>query len=296
MSIGGKVRADSGSYSKFVGIFECAPVSINPTAREYQELTGEEPKEDDKRFEYLGTSKDGNETVRVTVYLKEVKNGGLFPVSFFIENKVRRSKAAEGKTQKTQYINAQGSVTWAETEAMIKPWFAKFDFREALVGEEELYLFLRAWLHNLDYRDSSTLIYLPAKSLLKGVVKDLKDQVGGTFGGNLLAIATIRTNAEGKEFQSVNNKFFLPAYNSKNFGSKQFTLANTAYIRDKPLKERKAFEKFIVEALDPEFGVRDFMGAYLGTIREYNPEENPATQEEALIQGDLSYAADDSEF
>ena len=74
MSIGGKQREsqENGEYKKRVGLFEAKIVAINPTAEQYKNLLNIELKEDSKATEYLGTNNDGNDYLRVDVWLEEV--------------------------------------------------------------------------------------------------------------------------------------------------------------------------------------------------------------------------------
>ena len=52
------------------------------------------------------------------------------------------------------------------------------------------------------------------------MIKELKDQVDGAYCTNVAALATItvkQKDGENKEYQSIYNKAFLPAYYLKNF-------------------------------------------------------------------------------
>ena len=88
-NIGGKKREQSqvSDFKKSVGLFEATVVAINPDIEEYKEKLGMELKEDSKAVEYLGTSNDGNKTLRVDVWLEDVKNNNKFKATFFLENK-----------------------------------------------------------------------------------------------------------------------------------------------------------------------------------------------------------------
>jgi hypothetical protein len=144
-------------------------------------------KEDSKAAEYLGESKEGNTYLRLNFWLKNVKNGEIFqaPVSFFLEDKQRENK----DETKLQYINAIGSCSWADDPNNLPEWFTARESRVANVGEEELYTFLRTWLGKLDYRDAETILQIEWKKLMKGNVKDIKDQIGGEFCANVGVLA-----------------------------------------------------------------------------------------------------------
>ena len=217
-SIGGKKREQTQlpEFTKKVGLFEANVIAINPTAEEYKDLLNIELKEDSRVVEYLGKSQDGNSTLRVDVWLEDVKSKERFKVTFFLED-----KAKENKDQtKKQYINAVGSCSWADDPNNLPEWFASRDYRVAYVGEEDLYNFMRTWLGNLDYRDAETTLQIDWKKLMKGNLKDLKEQIGGELATTFVAMATVKTvikDEEAKEYQSVYNRAFLPAYSLKNF-------------------------------------------------------------------------------
>lgn len=287
--INGKKRESTTSseqYSKKVGLFEATVVAINPDIEEYKEKLGMELKEDSKAVEYLGTSQDGNKTLRVDVWLEDVKNNSKFKTTFFLENKEKENK---DKTKK-QYINNIGSCSWADDANNLPEWFAKRDYRVANVGEEELYNFMRTWLGDLDYRDAETTLQLDWAKMMKGNVKDLKAQVNGEWCTNIVALATIKTvqkEDEIKEYQGVFNKAFLPSYSLKLFRlvnySDQTVLKN---LRAKKSKDLKPHERFVINVTG-EYGCKDFYT--FKDLKEYNTDDN-------LVASDKVIAEDDAEF
>lgn len=274
MNIGGKKRessANSQDFTKKVGLFESKVIAINPSMEEYAEVLGMELKEGSKATEYLGTSNDGNTSLRVDIWLQEIKSGDKFKVNFFLENKLKTNKDGT----KAQYINNVGTTSWASDENNLPDWFKGRDYRQAYVGEEELYGFLRTWLGNLDYRDADTVLELDWKTLMKGNVKDIKSQIDGEYCTNVVALATVKTvekDGEVKEYQGVYNKGFLPAY-----ALKQFRLVNYAdtkvldSLRNKKAKDLKTHERFVVQVTG-EYGCRDFYA--LKDLFEYNADDN----------------------
>lgn len=285
-NIGGKKRESNGSnnqdYAKKVGLFESKVIAINPNMEEYAEVLGMELKEGSKATEYLGTSNDGNTSLRVDIWLQEIKSGDKFKVNFFLENKLKTNKDGT----KAQYINNVGTTSWAADENSLPDWFKGRDYRQAYVGEEELYGFLRTWLGNLDYRDADTVLELDWKTLMKGNVKDIKSQIDGEYCTNVVALATIKTvekDGEVKEYQGVYNKGFLPAY-----ALKQFRLVNYAdgkvldNLRTKKNKDLKTHERFVVQVTG-EYGCRDFY--VLKDICEYNADDNVVASD-AVITSD----------
>jgi len=287
-NIGGKKKEQlqSTEYVKKVGLFEATVVAINPDAEEYKEVIGIEVKEDSKSVEYLGKSQDGNATLRVDVWLEEVKNKDKFKVTFFLEDKERENK----DQTKKQYINNVGTCTWSDDPNNLPEWFSSRDYRVAFMGEEELYNFLRTWLGGLDYRDAETTLQLEWKKLMKNNLRDLKEQINGEYCTNVVALATVKTvikDDETKEYQGVYNKAFLPAYSIKQFRLVDFNNSNTlSTIRSKKSKDLKPYERFVL-TVTGEYGCKDYY--ILKDLKEYNADDN-------LVASDKAISEDGSDF
>jgi len=283
---GKKKEQQSNDYVKKIGLFEANVIAINPSAEEYKELLGTELKEDSRATEYLGESKDGNTTLRVDVWLEEVKNKDKFKVTFFLEDKEKTNKDGT----KTQYINSIGSCSWAADVNDLPTWFSSREYRTANVGEEELYNFLRTWLGALDYRDAETTLSLEWKKLMKGNVKDLKDQIGGEWCTPVVALATVKTvikDDETKEYQSVYNKAFLPAYSLKQFRLMDYGGSEVLEkLRNKKSKELKPHERFAI-AVNGEYGCKEFF--VLKDLKEYDPQDNFVSSNSPIAEDDGSY-------
>lgn len=288
MNIGGKKKEQTQlpEFTKKVGLFEARVLAINPDAEEYKELLGVELKEDSKATEYLGTSQDGNTTLRVDVWLQDVKSGDKFKTTFFLENKERVNKDGN----KNQYINSIGTTTWADSENSLPDWFASREYRKAYVGEDDLYNFLRTWLGNLDYRDAETTLQLDWKKLMKGNVKDLKDQIDGEWCTTFVTLATVKTvikEDETKEYQSVYNKAFLPAYTIKQFRLVDFSNPSILdSLRKKKSKDLKPHERFAIN-VHGEYGCKDYY--ILKDLKEYNPEDNLVASDKTMTDDGADY-------
>ena len=286
--IGGNKRQSTGesNFSKKVGLFEARVIAINPTIEEFKDKLGIELKEDSKAVDYLGMSQDGNKTVRIDVWLEEVKNKDKFKVVFFLENKERENKDGTKK----QYINTVGSCSWADDENNLPKWFTEREVRVAYMGEEDLYNFMRTWLGDLDYRDAETTLQLDWSKLMKGNVKDLRDQIGGEWCTNIVALATVKTvekDGELKEYQGVYNKAFLPAYTLKQFRLIDFSNSNTLkQLREKKSKDLKPHERFVL-GITGEYGCKEFYT--FKDIADYNADDN-------LVASDKVLEEDDSDF
>jgi hypothetical protein len=288
-TIGGKKREQSASaveFTKKVGLFEAEVVAVNPNAEEYKEILGMELKEDSKATEYLGTSQNGNKTLRIDFWLEEVKSKEKFKVTFFLEDLVKENK----DQTKKQYINAVGMCSWADDPNNLYEWFTNREYRPAFVGEEDLYNFLRTWLGNLDLRDAESTLQIEWKKLMNGNVRDIKSQVGGEFATNVVALATIKSvikDDDTKEYQAVYNKAFLPSYTLKNFRLLNYSDESILKtLRAKKSKELKPHERFVLNVTG-EYGCKDYYT--FKDLKDYNPDDN-------LVASDKVIADDDSDF
>lgn len=280
-------------FTKQIGIFTGEVVIINPSMEEYQEVLGITLPEESKAAEYLGESKDGNPYVRINFWLKNVKNGEIFqaPVSFFLENKERENK--EGT--KMQYINKIGTCSWADDPNNLPEWFTKTEYRVAYVGEEELYEFMRTWL-SIDYRKAEADLSLDWKKLMKGNVKELTEQIGGEYATNVGVLATVVTREkentetgemEKREYQSIFNKNFLPAYAIKHFRLVDYSDKDViARISAKKPRDRKAHEKFVLAVIN-EYGCRDSF--ILKDLQDYDPQDFIAATDKVISETGSDY-------
>lgn len=279
-------RQQQIEVTKKVGLFEAKVIAINPTAEEFKDVLEIELPEDSKVTEYLGSSRDGNTFLRIDIWLEEARKKDKFKVTFFLEDKERENKDGSKK----QYINNIGKCAWADDPNNLSEWFAKRDYRVAYVGEEELYEFLRTWLGDLDYTKESTVLQLEWKKLMKGNLKDLKDQVNGAYCVNVAALATItvkQKDGENKEYQSIYNKAFLPAYYLKNFRLINYNDPTIqSGLRAKKSKDLKPHERFVVNVTG-EYGCKDYYT--LRDIQEYNPDDNLVASDKALTDDGDDY-------
>lgn len=287
MSIGGERRTGGDlDFTKKIGLFEAKVVAINPTAEELKEKFDVELKEDSKLTEYLGESNDGNTYLRVDAWLQHVSTEDRYKVSFFLENKERENK----DMTKKQYINSGGSCSWADDPNNLPDWFTKRDYRVAMVGEEELYTFLQAWLNQLDYRNAETVLELDWKKLMKGNVKELREQIDGEWSGTFVPVATVNVkekDGEVKEYQSIYNKGFLPAYSLKNFRLIDYDDPEIrAKLETKKPRDRKYHEKFVLDIYG-EYGCKDLFK--LKDIKDYDATEFLAASQETIKSDDPSY-------
>ena len=289
-NIGGEkrqsVQFEEKEFPKKIGLFEARVIAVNPTTEEYADVLGRQLKEDSKATEYLGTSKDGNARLRIDFWLEEVKTQEKFKLTFFIENKEKENK----DLTKKQYINNIGRCTWADSPNNLPAWFKERENRVAFVGEEDLYNFLRSWLSNIDFSSKKSTLQLEFNKLIKGNVKELKEQINGEWATNIVALATVtsKETPDGtKEYQAIYSKAFLPPYSIKAFRLIDYNKAEAiSALRQKSQKELKPHERFVLNVVG-EYGCKDFFT--FKELKEYNSEDN-------LVSSDKVIAEDDSDF
>jgi hypothetical protein len=289
-NIGGEKRQapqfEEKEFTKKIGLFEARVIAVNPTTEEYADVLGRQLKEDSKATEYLGTSKDGNARLRIDFWLEEVKTQEKFKLTFFIENKEKENK----DQTKKQYINNIGRCTWADSPNNLPAWFKERENRVSFVGEEDLYNFLRSWLSNIDFSSKKSTLQLEFNKLIKGNVKELKEQINGEWATNIVALATVsskETEDGTKEYQAIYSKAFLPPYSIKAFRLIDYNKAEViSALRQKSQKELKPHERFVLNVVG-EYGCKDFFT--FKELKEYNSEDN-------LVSSDKVIAEDDSDF
>ena len=289
-NIGGEKRQapqfEDKEFAKKVGLFEAKVIAVNPTTEEYADVLGRQLKEDSKATEYLGTSKDGNARLRLDFWLEEFKTQEKFKLTFFIENKEKENK----DLTKKQYINNIGRCTWADSPNNLPTWFKERENRVAFVGEEDLYNFLRSWLSNIDFSSKKSTLQVEFNKLIKGNVKELKEQINGEWATNIVALATVsskETEDGTKEYQAIYSKAFLPPYSIKAFRLIDYNKAEAiSALRQKSQKELKPHERFVLNVVG-EYGCKDFFT--FKELKEYNSEDN-------LVSSDKVIAEDDSDF
>ena len=169
-------------------------------------------------------------------------------------------------------------------------WFKERENRVAFVGEEDLYNFLRSWLSNIDFSSKKSTLQVEFNKLIKGNVKELKEQINGEWATNIVALATINTKEteDGvKEFQNIYNKAFLPPYSIKAFRLLDYNSAGTiSGLRQKSSKDLKPHERFVLNVVG-EYGCKDYYT--FKELKEYSSEDN-------LVSSDKVIAEDDSDF
>jgi hypothetical protein len=224
--------------------------------------------------------------LRIDFWLADVKTEEKYKLTFFIENKEKENRDGTKK----QYINNVGRCTWADSPNNLPTWFKERENRVAFVGEEDLYNFLRSWLSNIDFSSKKSTLQVEFNKLIKGNVKELKEQINGEWANNIVALATISTQEKEdgvKEFQNVYNKAFLPPYSIKAFRLVDYNRADSvSALRQKSSKDLKPHERFVLNVIG-EYGCKDYYT--FKELKEYSSEDN-------LVASDKVMEDDDSDF
>lgn len=285
--IGGKIRIQSEfSNSLVIGLAEVKAIGINPSLEEYKELLGIELKEESKAVDYIGESKDGNTTIRIDVWVENVKTHKKDKITYFLENKPKENKDGTKK----QYINTLGNCSWADDPNNLPDWFTKREYRVAYTGEEDFYNFLRTWLGKLDYKDAETTLQLEWKHLIKGNLKDVRSQINGEYCTTfvpLFEVKSIDKDGETKNYQSIYNKAFIPSYLLKQFRLVDYDKTDVIEaLKKKQSKDLKPHERFVLN-VKGEYGSKN--SHILKDLKEFN-------EGDFLVAGNAVIAEDDSSY
>ena len=260
---------ETKEYAKKVGLFEAHIIAINPDAEWYNDELGVQLKEDSKSTIYLGVTDEGVKTLRVDVWLQDVKTNDKFKVTFYLKD-----KAVISKSGKTQFITDQCTTSYADSEDYLPTWFVKRDYHVCREGEAELCSFLLTWT-NINFKDDAEAqIVLDWKDLMKGNVSELRDQIEINEKNTVVAMATVKVveSSEGvKEYQSVFNKAFMPAYALRQIRQINVDKTYIERIGRKSSSELKVYDRFILK-IAGEYGCKDFYK--FSDLKEYNAADN----------------------
>jgi hypothetical protein len=304
-------KKEQKDFAKEIGLFEAKVVAINPDREELEKLLGTELEKDPEYVEKRKVKDSQNvetgeevDSVRISVWTEDVKSKRLRNISFYLEDRPRFNK----DQTKVQYINSVGTTTWALIEdgtSTFPSWFTNFlskdksiignkEYRQAIVGEEELMTFVKNWA-KFDLFDVDTNILLDTKKLFRGNVKELSEEINGDMVETIVAMATVRisekvVNEDSGEketvvYQSVYNKDFLPGFSMKYFRNIEFDAQRVNQLRSK--SKLVGFEKFIVNISDKEYGCKTPI--FIGEVKDFVQGEHITANDAVLEQDDAKY-------
>lgn len=222
--------SQEGSFKLYKGIAAFNVVAVNPNKVELAQITGRDIEEEPV---YKGKDDNGNDTMRVTFYVKtdpnaKVNNGIELNTSFsFMLTKAQRVGQNSGKIQ---IIDKYGRTAWATKEDLANKTIPQYangpanidkDYRPACQGEESLIDFLINWLNipnPTNYKDGKWVmkdnaedseVSLNLGTLFAGNVSEISELVKLAEAYAVKGAIGIRTNDEGKQYQQVFTRKFI---------------------------------------------------------------------------------------
>lgn len=120
-------------FDSYLGVAECYVLGFNLTREGIISRLGYDPGTERNYTRSLPT---GEKAVNVVAYLKEKTTNTHFTLPFFLEE-----RGAVSSQNNMRYVNIKCQATYPP----IPDWFAKFDHRQAYVGEPELLYFIKCW-------------------------------------------------------------------------------------------------------------------------------------------------------
>lgn len=303
---GNAKQSNTGNYVTKVGLGVYQVLGCNLSYNELKELGFYVKEEDLEKERDFSNEKEGIQTVRLEFACKNINDeNDKRKFSFFLEDSVRQNK--DGNL--TQFINNQGKCSWSTNEDRYVGINSQYDSyftgadnclepRQALKGEEDLMLFMRAIFANMDWRNGATLSY-NVKKWFNGNFDEINKDLETDFSGSVIVANTVKvkeTEEGDKNVESFYNKVFAPGSFWKVLNNKgEFKTADVESIQ-KRIESNKGkkgkdksyinpLEEMIVKIADSEYGCKDIY--YLGKLKEFNPEEFAATSDK-IIQEETS--------
>lgn len=229
----GKQTSEGGNFKLYTGAAACTVVALNPNKEKIKELTGREMQEEPQ---YISDTEVDGKTVkqiRLDFYMHPdpkmyVDNQGQFidtiiPFSLFL----RQAPKVGKNTGKACIIDKYGRTAWATPEDVREhriPIYSNGkeadisqDYKVALVGEEELRLFLKNLLNIKDvkeWRDHQVvgLIANPEEAettlehmddYFKGDISELRTILSYQPNNKINILFGVRSTSEGRMFQDA---------------------------------------------------------------------------------------------
>lgn len=236
----GKQSSEGGNtgFKKYVGVASVKVLAINPTMKEWNEITGGNMQ---KEPEYISTTSEGVQTARIVLLVQPDASSTvgniapIIPVTFWF----RKMAIVGTQSGKIQVIDKYGRTAWVTEEEYANKSIPQYtngpanidaDYRKIIVGEEQFVNFLKAHLviPAVSYRDrNGNIVTNPNPSDCEARL----DNIMKIFSGNFSEIKTIlnyqknnrskmlfgvRTTDDGKEYQDVFMDLFLTNGNYNN--------------------------------------------------------------------------------
>ena len=310
-----KSEVKSSNNSK-IGFFKGKPLCVNPTRQQLSEILGFENDGEKDEFSYSGTTKTGDDYVKMKFWL-EADTKDKFPVEFMLINKPAVNKGGD----KVQYVNQTGINQYADSEDKLWESFkfytekdkedktkwnniAPCAYRQAIQGEASLYTFMRAMFgcEGSDWKqskvnfyydkkknaDEQNSIFLDLKKLFANPDKYINDNIGSliraskedSIVGDVVCLATVKMDDDNKNYQKIYGGF-MSGYMMKqvNIGITTGAFTGNTFLK----KWKESFDKWNYKE-----------ATVLGALQPFDPDTyKPAINE--LIQVEDT-PVDDTDF
>lgn len=177
-------RSEGSGKKLWTGFFSGKVVAVNPTKEERADIIGYELDSDAEDIKYDGKN-DKDEDFAQIVFL--LQSEGPSPKYFEARFRLVDKPLVSEKSGKAQWVNQTTGSTWVDEEANLPDWFTHFQdkgkkntadkfYREAIQGEANLYVFLRAWLGKVSFFDVDTNVLIDKARLFRNVDKYVADE------------------------------------------------------------------------------------------------------------------------
>lgn len=226
------VESGVSSVKRFIGVGSSFVLGVNPTKAEMEKIY---EREIENEPEYIGKQDSNGKQVDyvridfITQVDPEVSEGidMKSKVSFFLRKEARINRDAT----KVQVIDKYGRTCWVTVEQAKAHEIPQYsngpanidkDYRAALVGEEELTNFIKAYLgigNVMDYKNGVWVIkdnpedyecrLDNVQEYFKGNVKEIKDAIALMPKNKVKILYGVRTADDGKMYQSAYTQMVL---------------------------------------------------------------------------------------
>lgn len=228
----GKVSSDGagGGFKRYVGVASVKVRAINPTMKEWNEITGGNLQ---KEPEYVSTNSDGVKQAKITLLLETDPKktigdiSAIIPVTFWF----RKLPVQGSNSGKYQVIDKYGRTAWAtqeDIEAKRIPQYANGPanisegYRRVVNGEVAFTDFLKAHLNipALSYMQNGVVKNHPnpdecearldnIMKIFEGDFSEIKTILGYQPDNHSKMLFGVKTTDDGKEYQDVFMDCFL---------------------------------------------------------------------------------------
>jgi hypothetical protein len=306
----------------FVGTGLITPLIFSPSRSELDKVLGIERDadyEEKPEFEYVKEdqeikikkiNEDGEEIedviyakkLNVTVWVKEIKTDAIFPINFYLEDRLENISKEKGLTK---FINQFGKSSYALNENSLDNKFTNtlgkktipISFKKAKKGEAELLNFLAIWTNITPWDANNSLFVENEKKFWNGDMSELNNLIADFEDSSVMANFEITSKVDDdKEYQKISNQAFCPQSYMKFFRFYSKNGWEALYEKDNEGKciVDKYNNKLKIDNVSM-YSLTNYMNNIFGEygtkgfskkveIEEYISEENPLNSEKSLVE------------